>query len=150
MPSNPVLTCDGLIGLLEKQRCAFTAELQPLLVEQKAKLQKFTNLLSKDVANLNEKQRKAYSISTNIKTCIAYEVYLLCAFGTTPSGLGSSRLGDSYIGTISEWWNGVQHPKGLEALAARELNICIAPVQVKRRSDDIIGLYDLSSLLPSL
>lgn len=125
MAPPPALTCEDLIELLEIERGAFTDVIQPLLALQEARLRKANDLISKNIDNLNDKQRKARYIFITLRDRICYEVFLLCALATTPSGLMFSKLGD-YHEKIITWWTSAEHPRGLRDLASLRTETRIA------------------------
>ena len=103
MPSTS-LTDESLIRLLEEQRCTFNDQYRPLLTVQETALQKAIKIAaeSSEVMNRNHSKKKANRILNDVKNCISPDVFVLCALATTPSALGSSRLGD-YVSAIGTW-----------------------------------------------
>lgn len=135
MAPPSALTCEDLIGLLEIQRGDFTNVIQPLRAVQEARLRKANELISK--STLNDKQRKARNIFITLRDHICYEVFLLCALATTPSGLMFSKLGD-YHGKVTTWWAGAEHPQGLLNLAQLRMETPAASF------DELLGLQSRS------
>lgn len=135
MAPPPALSCEDLIELLEIQRGTFTNVIQPLRAVQKARLTKANDLISKAI--LNDKQRKARDIFITLRDHICYEVFLLCALATTPSGLMFSKLGD-YHGKVITWWTGAEHPQGLRDLAPLRMKTPAASF------DQVLGLQSRS------
>lgn len=109
---------DSLIVLLEEQRCAFSDQYYPLLTAQQAALRKADDLLEESDESLkrNHTRKKASNILKDIRDCISYDVYILCALAIKVSALGSSKLTD-YVPKIRIWWGQVEHPKGLTSVS---------------------------------
>lgn len=120
MSSKSQLTDESLIRLLEKERCNFTDRYRPLLTAQEVALQKANSLIAEPPESLkrNYSKKKANNILNDIKNCISYDVFVLCALVANPSALGAAKLGD-YVSTVGRWWEGANHPKGLTMVSER-------------------------------
>jgi hypothetical protein len=120
MSSKQQLTDKSLIDLLEKQRVTFTDRYLPLRTVQETALRKANELVAKppEALKRNYSKKKANAILNDIKNCISYDVFVLCALATNLSALGTSKLGN-YVSKISLWWEGVHHPKGLTEVSER-------------------------------
>lgn len=120
MSSKQQLTVQSLIDLLEEQRCAYTDRYLPLRTAQEIALQKANDLVAEppDALTRNYTKKRAYIILNDIKNCISYDVFILCALATKHSALGNSKPGD-YVSKIRLWWEGVHHPRGLTMVSER-------------------------------
>ena len=120
MVSKQPLTDQALIDLLEKQRRNFTHRYHPLRAAQAIALSKANDILAAVLESLNWNygKKKANCILTNIKNCIGYDVFVLCALATRLSSLSSSKL-NNYISTVELWWDQVTHPLSLTKISER-------------------------------
>jgi hypothetical protein len=88
MSSKPKLTDESLIDLLEKYRRSFTGQSRPLLTAEETALRKANDLVMKPLESptRNYRRRKrAFTILSDIKNCISYDVFVLCALATNVS-----------------------------------------------------------------
>lgn len=120
MSSKPKLTDESLIYLLEKHRRSFTGQYRPLRTAEETALRKANDLVAEPLESLtrNYPRKRAFTILSDIKNCISYDVFVLCALATKVSTLGTSKLGD-HVSLVTNWWEGVPHPESLAIVSQR-------------------------------
>jgi hypothetical protein len=142
MSSKPKLTDESLIHLLEKHRLSFTSQYRPLRTAEETALRKANDLVTEPLESLtrNYPRKKAFTILNDIKNCISYDVFVLCALATNVSTLGTSKLGD-HVSTVTNWWKGVHHPESLAIISQKYgIKESKQPANEKPTVDKLSGL----------